>query len=315
MSGFGGQGKTELALEAGRWLMRIGLFQRAVFVDYSRIQAAAPESVVRVAVSHIGGVLDQTLASPDEATTALAGTPTLIILDNLEALARESLSALLDAAVPWSQAGGSRVLLTSRLPEFDHPDYRNEGTLKRRHITLSGLGSRPAPDDALEWFKALSHLPPLPAADIPRPRREELIDLFEQVRFHPLSISVLSQQLKTRTASELGQRLEQLLGPTPSPHRPRVGGEMTGSYPADSSPTAHANLVAADHESTDAGSVGGDDARHGDTPPSLLASLQLSLDRLSDAERHTVRALGVFHAGAFEDNLLAITCLRGHLGM
>jgi|GEM_PF-258765 tetratricopeptide (TPR) repeat protein len=297
MSGFGGQGKTELALEAGRWLTRIGLFQRAVFVDYSRIQAAAPESVVRVAVSHIGSVLDQTLASPDEATAALAGTPTLVILDNLEALARESLQALLDAATGWSQAGGSRVLLTSRLPEFpvagasspsstiDHPDYRNEGTLKHRHITLSGLGSRPAPDDALEWFKALSHLPPMPAADIPRPTREELIDLFEQVRFHPLSISVLSQQLKTRQASELGQRLEQLL--------------------SDDSERGAGFQPARDVQET----AGFKPAPQDDTPPSLLASLQLSLDRLSDAERHAVRALGVFRGGAMEPDLLAITGL------
>ena len=40
LTGFGGQGKTELALEAGRWLVRAGRFERAVFVDYSQVQAA-----------------------------------------------------------------------------------------------------------------------------------------------------------------------------------------------------------------------------------------------------------------------------------
>jgi tetratricopeptide (TPR) repeat protein len=42
------------------------------------------------------------------------------------------------------------------------------------------------------------------------------------------------------------------------------------------------------------------------TPPSLVASLQLSLERLSEPERHAVRRLGVFQGGALEDVLLAI---------
>ena len=33
VTGFGGQGKTELAQEAARWMLRTGLFARAVFVD------------------------------------------------------------------------------------------------------------------------------------------------------------------------------------------------------------------------------------------------------------------------------------------
>ena len=45
------------------------------------------------------------------------------------------------------------------------------------------------------------------------------------------------------------------------------------------------------------------------TPKSLVASLQLSLDRLTDEERHAVRLLGVFQGGAIEDDLLAITKL------
>ena len=64
--------------------------------------------------------------------------------------------------------------------------------------------------DALEWFARLSKLPPAPT--VAAPQRAELIDLFERVRFHPLSIRVLAQQLKTRTPGELGRRLEQLLG-------------------------------------------------------------------------------------------------------
>ena len=261
IAGFGGQGKTELALEAGRWLLRVGMFQRAVFVDYSRVQA---EDARSVAVSTMSSVLEESLIDADAATEALRKTPTLVILDNLEAVSADALNELLSAAVAWSCAGDSRVLLTSRIPDFGHPDYRIEGTLKHRRIELKGLGSAANPDDALDWFTALSKLPPDPSA--PPPEREDLIRLFDRVGFHPLSIAVLAQQLKTRTAKKLGERLEEIL-------------------------------------SEDAVSSIADEG----TPRSLIASLELSLERLSEAERQAVRRLGVFQGGAFEDDLLAIT--------
>jgi tetratricopeptide (TPR) repeat protein len=262
LTGFGGQGKTELAQEAGRWLLRTGRFQRAVFVDYSKAQG---HDAVAVAVSTISTVLDRSLVDAKAATEALQNdnNPTLIILDNLETVAADALNELLTAAVAWSNAGDSRILLTSRQPEFGHPDYRIEGTRKHRQIPLKGLGSAANPDDALGWFGELNKLPPV--ASVPPPRREELIELFDRVQFHPLSICVLAQQLKTRTAKQLGERLEQLLS------------------------QAATSAIAVDG-----------------TPPSLVASLQISLERLSESERHAVRRLGVFQGGALEDVLLAI---------
>ena len=164
LTGFGGQGKTALAQEAGRWLLRAGLFSAAVFVDYRGDQTS---DALGAAEANIGTVLSETLIDADAATAALKKTPTLIILDNLEALAPESLQALLSAAVPWSLAGGSRVLCTTRRPAFGHADYKVEGTFLHRRIPLDGLGSRPAPDDALEWCAALMKLPPAPPC---RPR-------------------------------------------------------------------------------------------------------------------------------------------------
>lgn len=264
ITGFGGQGKTELAMEAGRWLMRAGMFERAVFVDYSRVQS---EDARAVAVSTMSTVLEESLPDVESATKALARAPTLVILDNLEAIAPDALRELLAAAVDWSKAGDSRVLLTSRTPDLNHPDYRIEGTRIHRRIPLEGLGSADYPDEALDWFSELSKLP---SADekhqVPPPERDELIELFDRVGFHPLSIAVLAQQLRTRTAEELGKRLEEILS------------EDAVSSIAEKG-----------------------------TPPSLVASLQLSLERLSEAERHAVRRLGVFQGGAFEDDLLAIT--------
>jgi tetratricopeptide (TPR) repeat protein len=269
LTGFGGQGKTALALEAARWLTRAGMFRATVFVDYSGGQAA---DAVGLAVRTIGGVLNQTLLDAPAAAEALKQTPTLVILDNLEALAPEPLRELLDAAKGWSEAGPSRVLLTTRTPDFNHPDYRVAGTLIHRRIVLAGLGSAQAPDDALEWFAALSKLPPPPEVDAPR--RESLIALFDKVRFHPLSIRVLSAQLKTRRPADLGRRLEQLLAPA------------SGGSP--SPPSTEALL------------------------PELVASLTLSLDRLDAAARQVLPRLGVFQGGAFEDDLLAITGLGDH---
>src|SRR5262249_47664259 len=160
-------------------------------------------------------------------------------------------------AVAWSGAGDSRVLLTSRTPQFGHPDYRVEGTRIHRRIVLEGLGSAAYPDDALAWFAELSKLPPLPS--IPPSPRDELVELFDRVKFHPLSICVLAQQLKTRTPRKLGERLEQIVG-----EAAKSGVAVEG------------------------------------TPQSLIASLQLSLERLSESERHLCRRLGVFQGGAFE---------------
>jgi hypothetical protein len=261
ITGFGGQGKTELALEAGRWLMRACLFKAAVFVDYAQVQA---EDALTVAIHTISTVLGKTLIDAAAVKAALSETPSLIILDNLEAVSEKALKELLDAAVGWSEAGQSRVLLTSRKPDFNHADYRIEGARKHRRIALEGLGSKRAPDDAIDWFIALSKLPPEPS--IPAPDRDALITLFDRVQFHPLSIAVLAQQLKTRTAQALGERLEAIL-----------------------------------HEDMPTGVVAEG------TPKSLIASLQLSLERLTEAERHAVRLLGVFQGGAMEDNLLAVT--------
>jgi hypothetical protein len=267
ITGFGGQGKTALALEAARWLTRTRMFETAVFVDYSRVQAA---DALSVAVSNIGSVLGESLLNANAAREALKKTSTLVVLDNLEAVAAEPLRELLDAAKGWSEAGPSRVLLTTRTPDFDHSDYRVEGTLIHRRIVLEGLGNKKAPDDALEWFAELSKLPPAPT--VPTPTREALIDLFDKVRFHPLSIRTLAAQLKTRRPAELGKRLEELL----------AGGASRS--------TAEGSTEA--------------------TLPELVASLKLSLDRLDDAALQVLPRLGVFQGGALENILLAITGLE-----
>jgi tetratricopeptide (TPR) repeat protein len=207
--GFGGQGKTFLAQEVGRWLCQTGMFARVCFVDYASFQGV---DAVGLAVSTLGTMLNESLVDAQAATKALGQCATLLILDNLEALSAESLRGLLDAALLWSKAGRSRVLLTSRQPDFDHVGYKTVGSLEHICLTLGGLGSEAYPVDALNYFQALMKLPPAPT--VPAPSREALVNLFELVDFHPLSIGLLAWQLKDRRPAELGQRLESLLAET-----------------------------------------------------------------------------------------------------
>ena len=202
ITGFGGQGKTYLASEAGRWLRRTGMFERVAFASYASFQGMDASGY---AVATLSLALCESLIDSDAAAAALERTPTLVILDNLEDLEPAALEELLGTAKAWSECGHSRVLLTTRAPDFRHGDYLIGGGSAHRSLSLAGLGTA----DALNYFEALSRLPPAP--EVPLPGPDALLELFESVSFHPLSINLLAVQLKTRLVSELGARLESLL--------------------------------------------------------------------------------------------------------
>jgi len=252
ITGFGGQGKTALAVEAGRWLLRTHLFERVCMVSYAAYQGSDP---VSMAVSTMSAALQESLVDAAAAEAAMKRTPTLLILDNLESLADgRGLAELLDAAVLWSEAGQSCVLLTSRQPDFNHPAYPLAGSYAHRHLPLDGL----QPNDAVDWFDELRRLPP--KATLKRPRRDVLIMLFEQVGFHPLSISLLAQQLKERGPADVGERLEVLLALQPLNREDR----------------------------------------------SLLASLELSIERLPERCKAWLPRLGVFAGGGLEEIVVKV---------
>ena len=209
--GFGGEGKTYLAQEAGRWLHRTGLFDRVYFIDYSQYQGQDP---VSYAVSVLSVALDRSLLDGQAVTAHLrTSKPVLLILDNLEALAAEPLRSLLDVAKVWSETGETRLLLTTRQPDFQHSDYPIEGSLRHQRLPLAGLGSEIDPNDALDYVQALMQLPPEPTT--PKLERGPLIKLLALVKFHPLSIALVVRQLKERRIAEVGMRLAQLLTEMP----------------------------------------------------------------------------------------------------
>uniref|UniRef100_UPI00405717C7 tetratricopeptide repeat protein n=1 Tax=Candidatus Electronema sp. TaxID=2698783 RepID=UPI00405717C7 len=258
ITGFGGQGKTALACEAGRWLLRTKLFQRACLVRFDSYQGSDP---VAKAVAEMRVVFKENLVDDQALQASLEQTPTLLILDNLESLVGSgALAELLDAAAKWSEVGESRVLLTSRQPDFQHPAYPLASKQDHRHIALPGLRE----DDAVDWFDEMYRL--LPEATQLRPRRDVLVRLFEKVGFHPLSISLLAQQLKERAASDVGERLEALLALQPLNREDR----------------------------------------------SLLASLELSLERLPERCKAWLPRLGVFAGGGLEEIVVKVAGMEDY---
>ncbi len=248
ISGFGGQGKTYLALEAGRWLYQTGMFDVVCFVDYASFQGVEP---VDWAVAELSVVLGQSFVDADAVKLGLQMQRTLMILDNLDSLQPEALQDLLTVASGWSEVGETRLLLTTRDKQLNHPDYpirRNE------YLLLKGLGSEEYPEDAINYFHGLMELPPKPTCDLPG--RDDLIELLKLVDFHPLSIRLVAFQLKDGQITDLTRSLQEILQ---------------------------------------------------DSQGSLVASLNLSLQRLSPDLLAVLPKLAVFQGGAFEQQILKIT--------
>jgi tetratricopeptide (TPR) repeat protein len=211
ISGFGGMGKTYLAEEAGRWLLRTGMFARVCLVGYANFQGI---DAVSYAVSVLATVLETNLIDAAAVTRALADQSVLVILDNLESLDAEQLVSLLDAAKEWSEAGESRVLLTTRTPDLQHPDYPNYPIAigrRSRHVSLQLEGLQP--DDAVNYFQSLLKLPPAPRLDLPF--RNDLLALFELVQRLPSAIGLLAAQLKDLQVLDVRKELEELLVQSP----------------------------------------------------------------------------------------------------
>jgi tetratricopeptide (TPR) repeat protein len=193
--GFAGAGKTALALEAGRWLQRTGMFQRVVLVDYLAFASVDP---VEYAVGAVSAVLE---VPSESAPSALSVAPTLLILDGIDALEPGARHLLLEAAREWSETGFTCVIVTSRSLKAGFVATDSAEAASERSLLVQGL----AAEDALGWLQARivdAH---------PLATHEALAALCVQADFHPSCLAQLAVALQSLTCSELVPHFDQVL--------------------------------------------------------------------------------------------------------
>ncbi|HEY3227755.1 MAG TPA: tetratricopeptide repeat protein, partial [Roseiflexaceae bacterium] len=260
--GQGGVGKTTLAAELARWLVRTGRFHRAAFVSLEHI------SDTRTVLIGLGqqllpegdrwhvGLDDDLDTARQQIDRALRDHPTLIVLDNMESVLPDP-SGQAPAAAPIDELLGlfqklleagpaTRLLFTSReaLPApFDHA---------QRTI---GLGALSRTDAIALVGQVMAQAGWTPPATDPGATPQEIADLVEAVERHARALVLLAREVARRGVRATTAELRQLMA------------ELDRKHP-------------------------------GERENSLYASVELSLRRLPPDVRERIRALGVFHGGA-----------------
>jgi tetratricopeptide (TPR) repeat protein len=190
VEGFGGEGKTALAVEAAGWLTRIGRFERAVFVSFAG--GLDDAQVIAILGRIVLGEAWGANAGADDLVAELTAHPTLVVWDNFEdvmpgwpsALKSDELEALLALGCRLAEAGRSRLLVTCRPITPRHAFFGRSTPAGR--IELKGLGG----EDALALAgDILDHM------DVDHPQRLDLEDLLAPLGGHPLSIQVVVASL------------------------------------------------------------------------------------------------------------------------
>ncbi|HEV7857606.1 MAG TPA: tetratricopeptide repeat protein [Pyrinomonadaceae bacterium] len=260
--GQGGAGKTTLAVELVRWLVRVGRFRRAAFVSMDQYTDARSvlDSLGRQLLPEgenwsVAQYTDIKQAlQPVE--RALADRPTIILLDNLESVLHDHTGQSPPGAAPVEELfalcrelqdadPATRILFTSR---ESLPAPFNHG---RREIRLGALSR----EDAIKLVAEVMKQEGLtPKSEDPGGDPQEIVDLVEAVNRHARALVLLARELPqgvratTQKVRELMERLDR-------------------EHP-------------------------------GDRQNSLYASVELSLRRLSQQTREQIKPLAVFHGGA-----------------
>jgi len=265
--GQGGAGKTTLAIELARWLVRARRFRRAAFVsleEYSDArgvldslgQQLLPENYSVAQFKDLKEALQ-----PVE--RALRDSPTIIVLDNFESLLpsadvtesssiAESCEEILKLAQDLLNAdSATRIVFTSREPmpaPFDH---------SRRDVRLGALDRA----DAIALVSEVMKEEGLePKADDPGGTPKEIEELVDAVNCHARALELLARELAKQGVRATTENLHRLMA------------ELDRRHP--------------------------DDRQN-----SLYASIELSLHRLPPEIREQAKVLAVFHGGA---NLMVV---------
>jgi tetratricopeptide (TPR) repeat protein len=286
--GVGGQGKTTLAGECARWLVRTGRFSGGVAF-------ASVEGLVSLAA--LVEELGKGLMGPDFRVVGAAGEgeagrlaeadleaavrrlvarvrrePSLVVIDNLESLLPppedapaaehavfdgELLQGVLDLAVALSEAGESRVLLTCREAVGDARFAEGPET---RVVKVGGLSTREGVALVGEVCRLEGVLPEGELSAKDTKTLEPLTELVEAVQGHARSLVLLPPLLRERGIGAVREDLQALMA------------ELERRHP-------------------------------GERERSLYASVRLSLDRLPGRWRERLPRLGVLRGGVFDQTM------------
>lgn len=263
--GVGGQGKTTLAAELGRWLVRCERFRAAAFVS---VEQSPPVEAVLNDIGRalmgdgyvIGGVGEgATQDAIDAIGRWLESHRGLIIADNIETLLPppadapaaeqmthqpELLAGVLDALWALARRGESRVVITSR-EEIDDARFRHGRTT---HVQrLGGLAVR----DAIALVGEVCRNEGVAVEPGDDGALEEMV---RAVGCHPRCLVVLPAELRTRGVGAVTEDLHGLMV------------ALEAKYP-------------------------------GERARSLIASVKLSLDRLPRKWREVLPPLGLLRGG------------------
>lgn len=277
LRGQGGEGKTALAAEFGRWRVRARQVERVAFVSVEQHgdARAVLDAIGRQLVGKGYSVAGH--ASLEQAVEPVLRelrerTPTLLIVDNLESVlappfasvddatdaitadARASAGAILALCAKLGAAGATtRIIFTSReaLPvPFDGATQR---------IELHRLHSR----DAVELVERTLGLDGVGRGREAEAKREEIEALVDAVHGHARTLALLAPALRERGPAATQGEMTALIA------------EMEQRFP-------------------------------GQREHSLLASVELSLRRLTPEQRERAKVLGVFHGAVDLDMLHAM---------
>ena len=263
LRGQGGEGKTALAAEFARWMVRSQRFQRAAFVSVEE------HSTARAVLDALGRQLAPdysvaTFASLEPAeqpvARALVEQSTLLVVDNLESILqpaylaadtpdalaednRRDLKAILALCERLNRLGETRLVFTSR--EALPPPFDGEINLRELH-RLHRLDAVRLIQRVVSESSATASV-----ADVELAAIEELV---EAVHGHARTLALLAPALQRLGVTATREALVELMA------------DMDRRFP-------------------------------GQREKSLFASVELSLRRLSPEARQRLRVLGVFHGG------------------
>jgi tetratricopeptide (TPR) repeat protein len=268
--GQGGEGKTSLATEFARWMVRSQQIHRAAFVSVeTHSNAAAVLDVIgrQLVPGYSVAMCEDMNRATLSVERALAEQSTLLVVDNMESIllspyletpealseeARHELDAILALCTRLNAKGGTRLVFTSReaLPapfdshrhrrELHRLDHADAVKLVERALNREAAGAGAAADTA----------------------REEIEQLVEAVNCHARSLALLAPALRGLGVEATRASVVELMS------------EMETKFP-------------------------------GSREQSVYASVELSLRRMSRANRDRVHMLGAFQ-GAVDLDMLRL---------